>query len=541
MLVLGNATNTLANGGAVNVNGGMLALGSNSDTVGAVTLNGGSIDGTGGVLTGTGSDYDVRSGAVSAILGGTVGLTKTTAGTVSLSGANTYSGGTSVNDGALNVSSTGSLASGSALTVSSSGTANFANVGQTLGAVSNANTLTDALNFSANTGTVTLASLSGGGNTRFGSNGTVTGGISSGTVTSAGALNADISGTANVSAGGLLTGNISAGTVSAGSLSSTSVTGGTNDITGLANITTLNGGVTTVGGVATVGTMSSGTANLFGSTSTITTLNGGTVNLTGTALTVSNGTTSGAITGTGSLVKDTGGVLTLSGASSYSGTTNVTAGTLVVNGNNSAAAGAVTVSSGATLAGTGTIGGSTTIAGIHNPGNSPGIQTFSSDLTYSGGASVNWELIGNTTTNTPNPSATFDSIVVGGNLNFAGSTLLNLNFASTGSNVLWADSFWNTSKTGTNGWLVYDVAGSTTHFGGFQLNALNWTDKNGVALNTARSGASFGLVQAGGGGDIYLNYTISAVPEPSSILLLSSGVAAFAYFQRRRKRNGSGA
>ncbi|MCY2986247.1 MAG: hypothetical protein NTY15_21680, partial [Planctomycetota bacterium] len=125
---------------------------------------------------------------------------------------------------------------------------------------------------------------------------------------------------------------------------------------------------------------------------------------------------------------------------------------------NSAATGAVTVSSGATLGGTGTIGGATTIAGIHNPGNSPGIQTFNSNLTYTSGASVNWELIGNTTTNTPNPNATFDSIVVGGNLDFGSSTRLNLNFGPTGTgSVLWADSFWDTSKTGTNGWLVYNV------------------------------------------------------------------------------------
>ncbi len=100
-LILGHATDTLANSGAVNVNGGELALGTNTDTVGAVTLTSGSITGTGaGTLTG--SSYDVRSGSVSAKLGGSsVALTKSTAGTVTLSGANSYTGGTTVSAGTL--------------------------------------------------------------------------------------------------------------------------------------------------------------------------------------------------------------------------------------------------------------------------------------------------------------------------------------------------------------------------------------------------------------------------------------------------------
>jgi autotransporter-associated beta strand protein len=97
-LTLANATNTLANNGAVNVNGGTLALGANSDTVGAVTLTSGSITGAG---TLTGSAYDVRSGSVSAKLAGSVGFSKSTSGTATLSGLNTYTGTTTVQAGAL--------------------------------------------------------------------------------------------------------------------------------------------------------------------------------------------------------------------------------------------------------------------------------------------------------------------------------------------------------------------------------------------------------------------------------------------------------
>lgn len=141
-LTLGNFSNTLADAGAVTVNGGTLDLGANTDTVGAVTLNSGSItslpglSGTGGTLTG--SSYAVESGSVSAKLGGTgIVLTKTTGGIVTLSGANTYTGATNVNQGTLVVGNGtgGSLASGSALTVAGGATL-AGNAGTIAGATS---------------------------------------------------------------------------------------------------------------------------------------------------------------------------------------------------------------------------------------------------------------------------------------------------------------------------------------------------------------------------------------------------------------------
>ncbi|MBL8379637.1 MAG: filamentous hemagglutinin N-terminal domain-containing protein, partial [Burkholderiales bacterium] len=92
-LTLGVA-NALAASGAVTVNGGALGISSFNQAVGVVTLTGGSITGTSGILTG--ASYGVQAGSISAILGGAGALTKTTAGTVTLSGANTYSGGTNV-------------------------------------------------------------------------------------------------------------------------------------------------------------------------------------------------------------------------------------------------------------------------------------------------------------------------------------------------------------------------------------------------------------------------------------------------------------
>jgi len=272
-------------------------------------------------------------------------LTKSGGGTQTLTRANTYTGATTVTGGSLTIGSAGSLVSGNDLTVGAGGTADFQNVSQQLGAVSNSNTASNALNFSQGSGTVVLASLTGGGNTRFASNATVTGGISNGTIASLGALTANIS-----------------------------------------------GGTTTVGGVAIVGTMSGGTANFNGATSAITTLNGGTVNLgSGTVLTVSNGSTSDAITGSGSLTKTSVGTLTLSGTNTYSGATLVANGELLVNGSLTGT-GAVTVNSGATLGGTGTIAGDVNVSGMFAPGASIGRLAVGGDLSLATGSTFAYEM-----------------------------------------------------------------------------------------------------------------------------------------------------
>ena len=77
----------------------------------------------------------------------------------------------------------------------------------------------------------------------------------------------------------------------------------------------------------------------------------------------------------------------------------------------------------------------------------------------------------------------FDGINVGGTLDFSGLTSINLVFNFAGSTVDWADTFWETSYTGTSGWLIYDVAGSTTNFSNLSVTAANWFDGSGVLFN----------------------------------------------------------
>jgi len=103
----------------------ILAMGSNqSDSVGTVTVaNGGSITGTGtSTLTSSGT-FEMQSGSVSAILGGSgISLNKTTSGTVTLSGANTYTGTTTVSAGSLLVTGSAATAPGCVVTVESGAT-----------------------------------------------------------------------------------------------------------------------------------------------------------------------------------------------------------------------------------------------------------------------------------------------------------------------------------------------------------------------------------------------------------------------------------
>jgi len=508
---------SLSGGGGVAVNGGTLRF------TGGTAPSGSARVFSVGNATGT---FDINpsvttqiSGNVTNVIGQVGALNKIGAGTLSLNGtANTYTGLTTVSDGLLVISFPGGssgLVSGNALTLGASGTADFQNAGQTLGAVSNANTATNALNFSNAAGTTTLASLSGAGNTRFGSNATITGGVSSGTVTTVGLLTSDvsggtvsannltgaISGTAAVTVSGLTTGTISGGTLGTGSLSSSSVTGGTNTVTGAADITTLSGGTTTVGGVATIGTMSSGVANLNGTTSTIGTLSGGTLALGSNAiLTVSGGSSAGSVTlGSGSNFKYNSG--------------SAFTGSLINNGG--------------TISGNGTLSVDLALNSLNDklsPGNSPGIQTLNADQTWSS-FSYDWE-INNWSASVAGTN--FDQIAITGNLNLtgasAGAYALNV-LSLLGDNTSGAVS--NFAESTISRTIL--TASSTTAF-----NAGFWTiDVSGF---TNAEAGTFGLANVGN--ELILTYT--PIPEPSAFAALAGlGVIGFVAYRRRRQTNAA--
>ena len=109
------ADNVISTGG-LTVSGGTLDIGSYSDSVGTVMLSNGTITGTTGILSSTGT-FEMQDGTVSAILGGGVALNKTTAGTITLSGANTYSGGTTISTGTLQIGTGATTALGTGAVV----------------------------------------------------------------------------------------------------------------------------------------------------------------------------------------------------------------------------------------------------------------------------------------------------------------------------------------------------------------------------------------------------------------------------------------
>ena len=233
-------------------------------------------------------------------------------------------------------------------------------------------------------------------------------------------------------------------------------------------------------------------------------------------------------------MKQGAGMLTLSGSNTYSGSTIVSAGELKVNG--STGTGAMTIASAATLSGTGTIGGATTISGTHMPGNSPGVQTFASDLTYTQvgltGPKVIWELAGNTASNSP---LAYDQINVGGNLNFNAGTGLTLSF---GGAVNWSHSFWSTDEQ----WTIYQVGGTTSGFSNLLLTSADWLDSQGNLFNSLRAGNTFSLMQIGQ--NVVLMYTASQFPVPeidpascgSALALL---IGSLGLMEKRRRRFSS--
>ncbi|PWU14556.1 MAG: hypothetical protein C5B50_17040 [Verrucomicrobia bacterium] len=114
------AVNTLPAGGAVNVSGGNLDIDGNNQSVGAVTLATGSILGTSGILSA--SSVSLQAGVVSAILDGSATVSKNTAGFVTMTRANTYTGDTTISGGTLILSGAASINNSPHITVTNGAT-----------------------------------------------------------------------------------------------------------------------------------------------------------------------------------------------------------------------------------------------------------------------------------------------------------------------------------------------------------------------------------------------------------------------------------
>lgn len=343
---------------------------------------------------------------ISGVITGSLGMTKEGNGVLVLSGNNaaSYTGQLSINTGTVSIAADSNLgAAGTALTMSN-GILLYTGTDSPTRAIS----ITGNAQIQAETGvTATLNGvISGSGNLTTADDGTVVLAASNtytgGTTVSGGTLS--ISSDANLgnTSGGLHLGNgtllLTSGISSA---RSGSITGNATIDSAASN--TFSGNFN---GAGSLTLQSGGTFTLTGSNS----YSGGTTVATGTtlagttngiqgAITLNaassnlifnqnfNGTYSSAITSAvasaGALTKTGTGTLTITGtSSSFSGTTVVNQGTLVVN--ESLGTSAVTVASGATLGGSGTVGATASSGTIY-----PGISGSSSTLTINGTLTLN--------------------------------------------------------------------------------------------------------------------------------------------------------
>lgn len=446
--IIGLIDSALFDGGTINVNEGMLSLTRLAASAGGVvnvntgatlrfenyttgffdrdlTVNGGTVRLQGSnlnsqssvAITGTGT-FDVEAARNLTFNGpvtGTGDLVKSGGtGTLTLAAENSYSGTTTI--------SAGTLAIGTQITT---GTLNAAAV------INNGNLVINR----SDTTYVVNNPISGTGSVGIGQ---ANGGALSSLVTLTGANS--FAGNVNIGSGGLKI-------LSAGALGTGPKTVNVNGLNGRAqlyldgsggNITlpadmvfnTSNGnllepaignlaGNNVISGPITMTTGAGGTAVLVSGGSLA--LNGDiAANTAGRRLilggTAGSGSVGGVVSnGTNPVGLDKVGPLTwtLSGNNTYTDTTVVSEGKLLVNGNQGLAGGAVSVASGATLGGTGTIGGNiTTVAGSTlAPGTSIGTLTTIAPVIVGGSLAIEVDATGS------------DRLTVGGTLDISAATL----------------------------------------------------------------------------------------------------------------------
>ncbi len=513
-LVLGGA-NTYA--GGTNVQSGMLSVSADQNlgaAAGGLTLNGTTLQVTGTTFNSTARSVTLVNGGSLDIVDagntlnftqtvtGNGGLTKLGAGTLVLSGTNTYSGGTAVQGGMLSVSADqnlGAAAGGLTLngtTLQVTGTA-FNTTARSVTLVNGGSIdIVDA----GNALDVTQAVTGNGGLTKLGAGTLALSGVNSytgGTSVQGGTLSVAADNSLGDTAGGVaLNGSTLRITGTAFNTTARSImlgaNGGSLDIADAGNVFTLAG---SLGGSGTFTKLGAGTL-IFGTGSNgyagVTTIAEGTVLGDSTSLQgaivndaalvfnqASDGIFAGTIGGNGSVTKSGAGTLVFNDTNTLTGTTTVAGGGLVVGDDahaNASLAGHVVVNAGSSIGGIGSIGG-LDLAGTLSPGNSIGTLHVTGDATFEKGSTFQVEAT---------PDGLSDRLDVAGKVTILGGSAL----------VLGQDGNWAPRTAYT---IINAGQGVTGHFDGVTANLAFLTPSliygaNAVTLTLSRNSVDFTTV-----------------------------------------------
>ncbi|MBU1441622.1 MAG: autotransporter-associated beta strand repeat-containing protein [Gammaproteobacteria bacterium] len=323
--------------------GGTLSVASDASlgaSAGTLTLQGGVLQTTASFssaravrLLVAGSGIDTASGTTLTLAGAMSGAapwSKTGAGTLLLTGANTATGAATIAAGTLQVGNggtTGSLGTG-AVTNNAALIFNRSNTLVVGGAISGTGTLTQAgtgTTVLSGANTYTGATTISAGTLQIGNGGT-TGSLGTGAVTNNASLVFNRSN--NLVVRNVITGT---GTLTQAGTGNTALSGN-NTYTG---VTTISGGTLQLGNGGTTGSL--GTGAVIN--------NAGLVFNRGNTMVVNN-----AISGTGTVLQATGATTVLTGANTYAGRTTIAAGTLQIgNGGTTGSLGSGAVNNNAAL------------------------------------------------------------------------------------------------------------------------------------------------------------------------------------------------
>lgn len=285
--------------------------------------------------------------------------------------------------------------------------------------------------------------------------------------------------------------------------------------------TTINSGTLQIGNGGTTGSLGSGP-------------------LANNALLVVNRSDDVAIanvTGSGSIIKRSAGMLTLSGSGSNN--LSIEQGHVRVTGDYSAATGLTFLNLGATISGTGTLGGSLQGSGLFSPGvNGTGVLSVNGTMTMGNNSSFLVELQGTT------PGSGHDQISLTGSYVLNNTALLMDRLGDYEAPFQSSFVIIRNSSGGLGGGIFADLPdGALFDFDGqvFQIryNVPNNYIVDPSGLQTGYAGITwsgdngFGINGADNGGNI----VIAAVPEPATftmLLAVTLSVVSYAGYRHRK-------